>query len=67
MVSSNKRIQMDNPKDIDSNKHSSDIYKGCVLEADLEYPKGLHEFHNNYFLAPDKTEIKKEINGCWYL
>ena len=33
--------------------------KGCVLEADLEYPKALRELHNNYPLATDKTEKKK--------
>ena len=32
--------------------------KGCVLEADLEYPKALRELHNNYPLATDKTEKK---------
>ena len=31
------------PKDFDSNKYSSNNSKGCVLEVDLEYPKGLHE------------------------
>ena len=28
---------------------------------DIEYPKELWELHNDYPLAPDKIEIKKEI------
>ena len=35
--------------------------KGCVLEVDLEYPKELHELHNDYPLAPNKIEIKREM------
>ena len=49
------------PKDFDSNKYSSNSSKGCVLEIDLEYPKELCELHNDYPLAPDKMEIKKEM------
>ena len=36
------------------------VSKGCLLEVDLEYPKELPELHNNYPLAPDKIEIRKE-------
>ena len=39
-------------------RHSS---KGCILKVYLEYPKELHEKHNNYSFAPDKLEIKKEM------
>ena len=35
--------------------------EGCVLEVDLEYPKELHELHNDYPLAPDKIGIKREM------
>ena len=31
------------------------------LEVYLEYPKELQELHNDYHLAPDKIEIKREI------
>ena len=41
--------------------------KGCVLEADLEYPKELQELHNNYSLAPDKIKIKREILSDYQL
>ena len=32
-----------------------------VLKVDLEYPKELRELHNDYLLAPNKREIKKEM------
>lgn len=35
--------------------------KGLVLEVDLEYPKELHDKHNSYPLAPEKTLIKGEV------
>ena len=47
-------------KEFDLNKCTSNSSKGCVLEVDLEYPKELHKLHNDYPLAPDKTEIRKE-------
>ena len=31
------------------------------LKVDLEYPKELYELHNNYPLAPDEIQTKKEI------
>ena len=45
-------------KEFDLNEYTSTSSKECVLEVDLEYPT---ELHNNYPLAPDKTEIKREI------
>ena len=33
---------------------------GYVLEVDLEYPKKLHDIHNDYPLAPEKINIPKE-------
>jgi len=27
--------------------------EGCILEVDLEYPKELHDLHNDYPLAPE--------------
>ncbi len=33
--------------------------KPCVLEVDLEYPKNLHDLHNEYPLAPEKLTIGK--------
>ena len=31
----------------------------CILEVDLEYPKKLHNLHNDYPLAPEQIEINK--------
>ena len=43
------------------NKYTSNSSKGRVLEVDLKYPKELRELHNDYPLAPDKIEIKREM------
>ena len=43
------------------------VSKGCFLEVDLEYPKELSELHNNYPLASDKIEIKKETLSKYQL
>ena len=45
----------------DLNKYTSNSSKGCALEVDLEYPKELRESYNDYHLAPDKIEIKREM------
>ena len=49
------------PKEFYLKKYSSNSSKRCVLEVDLEYPKELHELHNDYPFVPDKIEINKEM------
>ena len=49
------------PKEFDLNKYISNSSKGCAVEVDLEYPKELRELHNDYSLALDKIEIKREL------
>ena len=44
-------------------KYTGNSSKGCVLEVDLEYPKEVREWHNDYPLAPDKIEVKREISS----
>ena len=33
----------------------------CILEVDLEYPKKLHDLHNDYPLAPERIMCKNNI------
>ena len=49
---------MDRSKEFDYTSNSS---RRCVPEVDLEYPKELRELYNDYLLAPDKIEIKREM------
>ena len=49
------------PKEFYVNKYTSNSSKGCALQVDLEYPKELRELNNDYPLAPDKIEIKREM------
>ena len=49
------------------NKYTSNSLKGCVVEVNLEYPKKLREFHNDYLLATDKIEIKSEVLSKYQL
>ena len=49
------------PKEFYLNKYTGHSSKRCVLEVYLEYPRELWELHNGYHLAPDKTEIKREM------
>ena len=48
-------------KGFDLNKYTSNSSKGCGLEVHLEYLGKLCKLHNDYPLAPDKIEIKREI------
>ena len=48
-------------KEFELNKYTSNSSKGSVPENDIEYLKELRELHNDYPLAPDKMEIKKEM------
>ena len=33
----------------------------CILEVDLEYPKKLHDLHNDYPLCPEKVKCKNRV------
>ena len=47
-------------------KINKDSEKGYILEVDLEYPKKLHNLHNDYPLAAEKITVEKHMlsNYC---
>ena len=55
------------PKEFGLNEYTSNSSKGRVLEVDLEYSKELRELQNDYPLAADKIEIKREILSNYQL
>ena len=60
-------IKWRDPKEFNLNNYTSNSSKVCVLEVDLEYPKELLELHNDYPLAPDKIEIKRDMLSDYQL
>ena len=46
---------------IDLAKYKEDSNKGIILEVDLEYPKELHNLHNDYPLAAERVCVTKEM------
>ena len=50
-----------NHKEFDLDKYPNNSLKGCVLEADHEYPKELRELHKDYPFESDKIEIKRKM------
>ena len=42
---------------LDLAKVNENSKKGLILEVDLEYPKELHDLHNDYPLGPEKVKV----------
>ena len=55
------------PKEFDFDKYTSNSSKRYVFEVDFKYSKELQEWHNDYPLAPDKVEIKREVLSDYQL
>ena len=47
--------------DLNLSKYDTENKKGLILEVDLEYPKELHDLHNDYPLAAEKIKVEKEM------
>ena len=46
---------------IDLAKYKEDSEKGLILEVDLEYPKELHDLHNDYPLGSEKIRVSNDM------
>ena len=53
-----KQKQID---ELDLAKYKEDSKKGLILEVDLEYPKELHDLHNDYPLGPEKVKVTTDM------
>ena len=48
-------------KEVNLSKFDDEFEKGLILEVDLEYPKELHDLHNDYPLAAEKIKVTKNM------
>ena len=46
---------------LDLSKYEDNSKKGLILEVDLEYPKELHDLHNDYPLAAEKVKVTENM------
>jgi len=46
---------------LDFGKFTEKNEKGFILEVDLEYPKELHDLHNDFPLAPDQVKVTENM------
>ena len=48
-------------REIELGKYKTDGKKGLNLEVNLEYPQELHNLHNDYPVAPEKSKVSKNM------
>ena len=46
---------------IDLGKYKADGKKELILEVDLEYPRELHNLHNDHPVAPEKAKVSRHM------
>ena len=46
---------------LDLAKYKENSKKGFILEVDLEYPKELHDLHNDYPSGPEKVKVTENM------
>ena len=46
-------------------KYELDSKEGLILEVDLEYPKELHDLHNDYPIAPEKVKVSNNMLSAY--
>ena len=46
-------------------KYELDSKEGLILEVDLEYPKELHNLHNDYPIAPEKVKVSNDMLSAY--
>ena len=56
-----KWMKQDHIDKLDLGKYKEDSKKGLILEVDLEYPKELHDLHNDYPLGPEKVKVTEDM------
>ena len=56
-----KWLKQNKINDLNLSKYDTENKKGLILEVDLEYPKELHDLHNDYPLAAEKIKVEKEM------
>ena len=46
---------------VDLGKYKTNGEKGLISDVDIEYPRELHDLHNDYPVAPEKANVSKNM------